>query len=259
MNNKQNIRQKNNKKMKGKSKKKTKEKRTNSPITEEQKQSKIRKRVKRLNEELLRIKIFVFIFCVISIALNTYHIRRLKDFSESLSKLMNVHANTIRMLNTFRQIKDTKDDSHGLLVDNKVLDFSQANLTLRTFYTEKNKKQPQPLFPGLDAKEVEQKRDSMLFTLKEEMTYDIEVNTLLVDDFYIAQNFIASHDIQSKSICNQCLGSAIAMKDEKNGCVIHEAGIAMFRSIGDRSKGTSRVMMRKDFPRGTKSNFVNKI
>jgi len=160
---------------------------------------KIQNRVSNLNIELSRIKTFVFIFCVISIGLNTYHIRKLKEFSESLADLMNIHAGTLKQLNIMRQIKDIKDESSGggnspetdLKIENR-------NLTLRTFFTEKNKKQPQVLFSGMDSKKVVKKREEFKNRMKNEMTFDIDLNILSMEEYYIPQNFIISSDYQSK-------------------------------------------------------------
>ena len=93
----------------------------------------VQARIKNINFHINSLKIFVVIFCLVTVLLNAYHINRLKVFSQALSSLMKTHGTSLKMLNVLDQIKQNRGYATGGRGYNPP--YEDYNTTVNTFYT----------------------------------------------------------------------------------------------------------------------------
>lgn len=73
----------------------------------------IKSRIKRINSHINTLKIFVVAFCLATVLLNTYHINKLKTFSQNLGNLMKSHTGGLVKLNVLNNIKQNRAYATG--------------------------------------------------------------------------------------------------------------------------------------------------
>lgn len=73
----------------------------------------IKSRIKRINSHINTLKIFVVAFCLATVLLNTYHINKLKVFSQNLGNLMKSHTGGLVKLNVLNNIKQNRGYATG--------------------------------------------------------------------------------------------------------------------------------------------------
>lgn len=103
----------------------------------------LEKRVKILNRHITCLKLFVVVFCLTTVLLNTYHIHRLKSSSSDLGDLMSFHSSTMKKLNIAKQVTRQNGFATGSTMDEKPI--NKLNITIKNYFTENERNRFDPL------------------------------------------------------------------------------------------------------------------
>jgi hypothetical protein len=112
---------------------------------------------------------------------------------------MEVHASKLADLQVLKQIKSQKKDySARQIIPYKFFNrYNPLNFTWNDLKSEKNSPTPQ-LFPGIPAGRMSRLRQEFKDYIQQNLTFRIELYKLDLDEFYLAQNVLNAHYMQSK-------------------------------------------------------------